>query len=253
MLSPVLLAPSAPGGSDSVCVSQVGFRKGGVDILGRRTQLEVLLSVLLLAALLALLACLLVLGLGFSSGNNMNTFLCLSFPTPTSLLSFLPFPFLLLLSFPAPPFLPCLSLLYCLFPFCSFPALTHPSSPPPLPFYLGHFSASCFLSFLVFSFSCHIPSLPSSLASHFFPFLPPPIPYSSAASSLSFPASSLPYLLLSSLVYPYFYLSHDAVQTVGVACACPRRASRWRVRWWRRWTAALTRVRTSTSSPAEAG
>uniref|UniRef100_A0A8C4D919 endothelin-converting enzyme 1 n=1 Tax=Dicentrarchus labrax TaxID=13489 RepID=A0A8C4D919_DICLA len=33
---------------------QVGFRKGGVDILGRRTQLEVLLSVLLLAALLAL-------------------------------------------------------------------------------------------------------------------------------------------------------------------------------------------------------
>lgn len=48
---------------------QVGFRKGGVDILGRRTQLEVLLSVLLLAALLALLACLLVLGLGFSSGS----------------------------------------------------------------------------------------------------------------------------------------------------------------------------------------
>lgn len=44
---------------------QVGFRKGGVDILGRRTQLEVLLSVLLLAALLALL----VLGLGFSSGS----------------------------------------------------------------------------------------------------------------------------------------------------------------------------------------
>uniref|UniRef100_A0A3B5LZR6 endothelin-converting enzyme 1 n=1 Tax=Xiphophorus couchianus TaxID=32473 RepID=A0A3B5LZR6_9TELE len=35
-------------------VSQVGFRKGGVDILGRRTQLEVLLSVMLLAALLAL-------------------------------------------------------------------------------------------------------------------------------------------------------------------------------------------------------
>lgn len=51
-------------------LSQVGFRKGGVDILGRRTQLEVLLSVLLLAALLALLACLLVLGLGLSSGND---------------------------------------------------------------------------------------------------------------------------------------------------------------------------------------
>uniref|UniRef100_A0A4W6F171 endothelin-converting enzyme 1 n=1 Tax=Lates calcarifer TaxID=8187 RepID=A0A4W6F171_LATCA len=58
----------------SVPVSQVGFRKGGVDILGRRTQLEVLLSVLLLAALLALLACLLVLGLGFNSGRG----LCLS-------------------------------------------------------------------------------------------------------------------------------------------------------------------------------
>lgn len=41
-----------------------------MDILGRRTQLEVLLSGLLLAALLALLACLLVLGLGLTSGNN---------------------------------------------------------------------------------------------------------------------------------------------------------------------------------------
>lgn len=60
-----------------VCVSQVGFRKGGVDILGRRTQLEVLLSVLLLAALLALLACLVVLGLGFSSGKSTSsTLLC---------------------------------------------------------------------------------------------------------------------------------------------------------------------------------
>nr|XP_046246021.1 endothelin-converting enzyme 2b isoform X3 [Scatophagus argus] len=55
---------------------EVGFRKGGVDILGRRTQLEVLLSVLLLAALLALLACLLVLGLGFSSDGVHG--LCLS-------------------------------------------------------------------------------------------------------------------------------------------------------------------------------
>lgn len=52
------------------CVSQAGFRKGGVEILGRRTQLEVLLFVLLLPALLALLACLVVLGLGFGSGNN---------------------------------------------------------------------------------------------------------------------------------------------------------------------------------------
>uniref|UniRef100_A0A3Q4HZM0 endothelin-converting enzyme 1 n=1 Tax=Neolamprologus brichardi TaxID=32507 RepID=A0A3Q4HZM0_NEOBR len=57
---------------DPVFVSQVGFRKGGVDILGRRTQLEVLLSVLLLAALLALLACLVVLGLDSGRG------LCLS-------------------------------------------------------------------------------------------------------------------------------------------------------------------------------
>lgn len=55
---------------------EVGFRKGGVDIFGRRTQLEVLLSVLLLAALLALLACLLVLGLGLSSDSGRG--LCLS-------------------------------------------------------------------------------------------------------------------------------------------------------------------------------
>ncbi|KAG7225926.1 hypothetical protein INR49_018527 [Caranx melampygus] len=55
---------------------EVGFRKGGVDILGRRTQLEVLLSVLLLAALLALLACLLVLGLRFGSDSGRG--LCLS-------------------------------------------------------------------------------------------------------------------------------------------------------------------------------
>ncbi|XP_027901030.1 endothelin-converting enzyme 2b isoform X1 [Xiphophorus couchianus] len=55
---------------------EVGFRKGGVDILGRRTQLEVLLSVMLLAALLALFACLVVLGLGFSSDSGRG--LCLS-------------------------------------------------------------------------------------------------------------------------------------------------------------------------------
>lgn len=72
---------------DTVFVSQVGFRKGGVDILGRRTQLEVLLSVLLLAALLALLACLVVLGLGFSSGDvsllhSSTSFFLASFPSP---------------------------------------------------------------------------------------------------------------------------------------------------------------------------
>uniref|UniRef100_A0A7N8YQ82 endothelin-converting enzyme 1 n=1 Tax=Mastacembelus armatus TaxID=205130 RepID=A0A7N8YQ82_9TELE len=55
---------------------EVGFRKGGVDILGRRTQLEVVLSVLLLAALLALFVCLLVLGLGLSSDSGRG--LCLS-------------------------------------------------------------------------------------------------------------------------------------------------------------------------------
>ncbi|XP_068601189.1 endothelin-converting enzyme 2b [Brachionichthys hirsutus] len=55
---------------------ELGFRKRGVDILGRRTRLEVLLSVLLVAALLALLACLLVLGLGFGSDSSRG--LCLS-------------------------------------------------------------------------------------------------------------------------------------------------------------------------------
>ncbi|MEQ2200102.1 hypothetical protein XENOCAPTIV_022496, partial [Xenoophorus captivus] len=59
-----------------LCIFQVGFRKGGVDILGRRTQLEVLLSVMLLVALLALLACLVVLGLGFNSDSGRG--LCLS-------------------------------------------------------------------------------------------------------------------------------------------------------------------------------
>ncbi|XP_047191448.1 endothelin-converting enzyme 2b isoform X1 [Scophthalmus maximus] len=66
-------APAEASSPDRV---EVGFRKGGVDILGRRTQLEVLLSVLLLAALLALLVCLLVLGLGLSSDSGRG--LCLS-------------------------------------------------------------------------------------------------------------------------------------------------------------------------------
>lgn len=56
-------------------MSQVGFRKGGVDVLGRRTRLEVLLLVLLLVTLLALLACLLVLGLGFHSGTSSRSLL----------------------------------------------------------------------------------------------------------------------------------------------------------------------------------
>lgn len=58
---------------ECLCVSQVGFRKGGIDVLGRRTRLEVLLLVLLLVTLLALLACLLVLGLRFHSGNNRKS------------------------------------------------------------------------------------------------------------------------------------------------------------------------------------
>lgn len=49
---------------------QVGFRKGGIQFLGRRTQLEVLLAVLLMVVLLALLACLLLLGLGSSFGKR---------------------------------------------------------------------------------------------------------------------------------------------------------------------------------------
>lgn len=58
---------------ECLCVSQVGFGKGGIDVLGRRTRLEVLLLVLLLVTLLALLACLLVLGLRFHSGNNRKS------------------------------------------------------------------------------------------------------------------------------------------------------------------------------------
>ncbi|XP_075871089.1 endothelin-converting enzyme 2b isoform X3 [Nelusetta ayraudi] len=56
---------------------EVGFRKGGVQFLGRRTQLEVLLAVLLLVVLLALLACLLLLGLGTSFADSGRG-LCLS-------------------------------------------------------------------------------------------------------------------------------------------------------------------------------
>lgn len=41
-----------------------------MDVFGRRTQLEVLLSVMLLVALLALVACVLLLGLGYTSGQK---------------------------------------------------------------------------------------------------------------------------------------------------------------------------------------
>lgn len=146
----------------SVSVSQVGFRKGGVDILGRRTQLEVLLSVLLLAALLALLACLLVLGLGFSSGND--TCLHLHRPPVPRVLLHPTVPFLLhrLFLFPASPFLsyptfPSLPLLVLLFVSslllsCPHPSFLTSSSPllsclllVPLSFlHLLYFPASCF-------------------------------------------------------------------------------------------------------------
>ncbi|XP_061537331.1 endothelin-converting enzyme 2b isoform X3 [Phycodurus eques] len=43
----------------------VGFRNTGMDLLGRKTRMEVLLGILLLLSLLALMTCLLVIGLGF--------------------------------------------------------------------------------------------------------------------------------------------------------------------------------------------
>lgn len=57
-----------------------------MNILGRRTQLEVILSVLLLATLLALTACLFVLGVTFSSGKHTHTHcLHISYPVFFSL------------------------------------------------------------------------------------------------------------------------------------------------------------------------
>lgn len=140
--------------SVSLCMSQVGFRKGGVDILGRRTQLEVLLSVLLLAALLALLACLLVLGLGFSSGNKIQQMMtCLRLPLST-LLYLLHLYSMYLFSPRSPPLIT--TLLYfpllphpffCTLPFPSLPSC-HPFSCPlsSLPF------LHLFLSFLFLSY-----------------------------------------------------------------------------------------------------
>ncbi|XP_036392017.1 endothelin-converting enzyme 2b isoform X2 [Megalops cyprinoides] len=58
---------------------EVGFRKGGVQLLGplgRRTQLEVVLSGLLLASLLALFGCALTLGVRYSTDPARN--LCLT-------------------------------------------------------------------------------------------------------------------------------------------------------------------------------
>ncbi|KAG9348205.1 hypothetical protein JZ751_001940 [Albula glossodonta] len=66
------------GESSRICPF-VGFRKGGLQLLGplgRRTQLEVILSGLLLAALLALFGCALTLGVRCSSDPARN--LCLT-------------------------------------------------------------------------------------------------------------------------------------------------------------------------------
>lgn len=235
-----------------------------MDILGRRTQLEVLLSVLLLVALLALLACLLVLGLGFSSGNTSfysfptsfnpsqsflsflcnllydllsfcfliisfsSCLLCVSFPSfhTLSLLLWLPF-FVLsfFFSFPSPrPFLFLHAHTHPMsfFPHHFLPSSLYPSPPRPSFYSLGSPHLLCFLLFfLTFSqqiFNCN---------------------------------TSNNFLLLSSA--PVTRFSHDALQTVGGASACRRRVSRWRVRWWRPWTAAPIPAATSTSLPAEDG
>lgn len=53
-------------------VSQVGFRKGGIQLcggLGRRTQLEVVLAALLMASLLSLFACAITLGIHYRNGE----------------------------------------------------------------------------------------------------------------------------------------------------------------------------------------
>ncbi|KAM8822169.1 LOW QUALITY PROTEIN: endothelin-converting enzyme 2b [Synchiropus picturatus] len=70
-------AAEGPAESASGDQVEVGFRKGGVELLGRRTPLEAALGVLLLLSLLALLGCLLLLGLGLGSGHPARE-LCLS-------------------------------------------------------------------------------------------------------------------------------------------------------------------------------
>lgn len=54
-------------------VSQVGFRKGGIQLcggLGRRTQLEIVLAALLMASLLSLFACAITLGIHYKNGET---------------------------------------------------------------------------------------------------------------------------------------------------------------------------------------
>lgn len=69
-------------------VSQVGFRKGGIQLcggLGRRTQLEIVLAALLVASLLSLFACAVTLGVHYKNGNPTmctpflaSVFMCVS-------------------------------------------------------------------------------------------------------------------------------------------------------------------------------
>lgn len=162
-----------------------------MDILGRRTQLEVLLSVLLLVALLALLACLLVLGLGVNSGEtksppvfSFHPSLLFPFLTPIFLPSlFLPsltlrsfshsFKSSLLLSSVHPPFLPSLTHpLHCslLLPYLTPPFSTlTPSSFPHYYVLLNLLLLSHLLLCIPhFKFPSLIP--PSLSTSYFLPF-----------------------------------------------------------------------------------
>lgn len=53
-------------------MSQVGFRKGGIQLcggLGRRTQLEMVLAALLAVSLLSLFACAVTLGVHYKNGE----------------------------------------------------------------------------------------------------------------------------------------------------------------------------------------
>ncbi|XP_072318061.1 endothelin-converting enzyme 2b [Eucyclogobius newberryi] len=58
------LPESSPGVDSDQDQVEVGFRKSGPGLLGRRTRLELLLGVLLLLSVLALFICVLLLGLG---------------------------------------------------------------------------------------------------------------------------------------------------------------------------------------------